>query len=167
MSLLCKNVTLISAFWEWHQTLERTTLLRQISFLVDRPLSEKGRKMLIGLLAKRWSPKSPKLVYTARYAERKPGLNKNQGCWCCITLYYPLISMYNQKYKKLSRTIKDGTVSQTSFSNWFLGNLAPPVSTLSLSLSPSPSLSFSGWPLGTLSPRRDTLCYPRGCWWPT
>ena len=167
MSLLCKNVTLISAFWEWHQTLVRTTLLRQISFLVEGPLSEKGRKMLIGLLAKRWSPKSPKLVYTARYAERKPGLNKNQGCWCCITLYYPLISMYNQKYKKLSRTIKDGTVSQTSFSNWFLGNLAPPVSTLSLSLSPSPSLSFSGWPLGTLSPRRDTLCYSNGCRWPT
>ena len=83
-------------------------------------------------------------MYTTRYAERKPGLNKSQGCWQCIILYYPLISMYNQKYKKPFWTIKDGPVSQSSFWNWFLGNLAPPVST-SLFLSPSPSLSFSGW----------------------
>ena len=75
-----------------------------------------------------------RLVYTARYVERKPGLNKSQGCWCCIILFYPWISMYNQKYKKPFWTIKDGPVSQTSFSNWFLGNLAPPVS-LSFSLS--------------------------------
>ena len=47
--------------------------------------------------------------------------------------------MYNQKYKKPFWTIKDGPVSQTSFSNWFLGNLAPPMSNLSLSPSPSPS----------------------------
>ena len=88
----------------------KTTLLRQISFLVDRPLSEKCHKMLIGLLARRWC-KSSRLVYTARYAERKPGLEKSQGCWHCITLYYPLISTYNQKYKKLSQTIKDGPVT--------------------------------------------------------
>ena len=58
-----------------------------------------------------------------------------------IILYYPLISMYNQKYKKLSQTIKDGPVFQTSFSNWFLGNLAPPMSTLSLFL-PLPPFPF-------------------------
>ena len=52
----------------------------------------------------------------------------------CISLYHPLISMYNKKYKRRFWTIKDGPVSQTSFSNWFLGNLAPPVS-LSFSLS--------------------------------
>ena len=57
---------------------------------------------------------------------------------------YPLNSMYNQRLKKIFRTVKDGPVSQTSFWNWFLGNLAPPVSTSSLSLFPSLSLSFSG-----------------------
>ena len=90
------------------------------------PLSEKGYKMLIVLLAGRWCKSPIQLVYTARYAERKPGLDKSQGCWRCIILYYPLISMYNQKYKRLSRTIKDVPVSQTSFSNWFIGNLTPP-----------------------------------------
>ena len=30
-------------------------------------------------------------MYTARYAERKPGLDKSQGCSCYIILYYPLI----------------------------------------------------------------------------
>ena len=46
--------------------------------------------------------------------------------------------MYNQKYKKLFQTIKDGPVTgKTGF---------PHVKSLflSLSLSPSPSLSFSG-----------------------
>ena len=116
-------------------------------------------------------------MYTARYTERKPGLDKSQGCWCCIILYYPLISMYYQKYKKLSWTRKDGPVSQTSFLNWFLGNLAPPVS-----LSHSPSLFFSGWiPIWNVeahqvylivlafkfrereSPRRGTLRYSNRC----
>ena len=124
-------------------------------------------------------------MHTTRYAERKPGLDKNQGCWHCIILYYPLISMYKKRYKKPLRTIKDGPVSQTSFSNWFLGNLAPPVSTLSLSLSLSPSLSFSGWiPIWSVearqvyllalaskthargSPRRGILRYSNGCRWP-
>ena len=73
-------------------------------------------------------------MYTTRYAERKPGLDNSQGCWCCIILYYPLISTYNQKVKKGFQTIKDGPVSQTSFSNWFLGNLTPPMASLSLSL---------------------------------
>ena len=100
--------------------------------------------MLIGPLA-RDDVNQLRLVYTARYAERKPGLDKSQGCWRCIILYYPLTSMYNQRCKKLFRTIEDGSASQTSFSKWFLGNLAPPMSTSSLSLSPSPSLSFSGW----------------------
>ena len=164
MSLLCKNVTLFSAFWEWHQTLGRTTLL---------PLSEKGCKMLIGLLASsvqfshsvvsdslrphdlqhaRHPCPSPtprvhsdshpssqwchpaisfsvvpfwpeddvnhlRLVYTARYAERKPGLDKSQGCWHSIILYHPLISMYNKKYKRRFQTIKDGPVSPTSLLN--------------------------------------------------
>ena len=155
----------------------------KISFLVDRPLSGKGHKMLIGLLARRWC-KSSRLVYTARYAERKPGLEKSQGCWHCITLYYPLISMYNQKYKKLSQTIKDGPVFQTSFSNWFLGNLAPPhVNSLSLSFSLSLPLLFRLIPwyaeahwvyLLALaskthtrgSPRWGTLHYSSGHRWP-
>ena len=170
MSLLCTNVTLFSAFWERHQTLGRTTLL---------PLSEKGCKMLIGLLARRWC-KSPKTCVYNRYAERKPGLDKSQGCWRCIILYYPLISMYNQKYKKLFQTIKDGPVTgKTGF---------PHVKSLflSLSLSPSPSLSFSGWiPIWGMealrlyllalaskihsrgSLRRGTLHYSSGCRWRT
>ena len=41
-------------------------------------------------------------MYTARYAEKKPGLDKSQGGWHGIILYYPLISIYNQKYKKPS-----------------------------------------------------------------
>ena len=48
-----------------------------------------------------------------------------------IDLY---VQKKKKKYKKPFQTIKDGPVSQTSFSNWFLGNLAPPVS-LSFSLS--------------------------------
>ena len=106
-SLLCKNVTLFSAFWEWHQTLGRTTVL---------PLSEKGCKMLIGLLARRWC-KSPKTCVYNRYAERKPGLDKSQGCWRCIILYYPLISMYKKRYKRPFQTIEDGPVTgKTGFS---------------------------------------------------
>ena len=120
-------------------------------------------------------------MYTTRYAERKPGLNKSQGCWHCIILYYPLISMYKIRYKKPLQTIKDGPVSQPSFLNWFLGILAPPLSNFSLSLSPSPSLSFSGWiPIWGVealwvyllalaskthvrgSPRRGTLHYSSG-----
>ena len=57
----------------------RTTLLRQISFLVDGPLSEKGHKMLKAS----WPEDDVnhlRLVYTDRYTERKPGLNKSQGC---------------------------------------------------------------------------------------
>ena len=117
MCSLCKNVTLFSAFWEWHQTLGRTTLL---------PLSEKGHKMLIGLLAED-DVNHLRLMYTTRYAERKPGLDKSQGCWHCIILYYPLISMYNQKYKRLFRTIEDGLV---------IGKTGSPKSFLTL---------YSGW----------------------
>ena len=121
-----------------------------------------------------------RLVYTVKYAERRPGLDKS-----CIILYYPLISMYNQRFKKIFQTIMDGPVSQTSFSNWFLGNLATAVSTSSLSLSPSPSLSFSGRiPIYSMeahdfyllavyskthvreSPRQGTFCYSSGRQWP-
>ena len=48
----------------------RTTLL---------PLSEKGHKMLIGLLAEE-DVNHLRLISTTRYAERKPGLDKSQGC---------------------------------------------------------------------------------------
>ena len=92
--------------------------------------------------------------------------------------------MYNQKYKKLSQTIKDGPVFQTSFSNWFLGNLAPPhVNSLSLSFSLSLPLLFRLIPWNTEalrvylfaraskthargSPRRSTLRYSSGRLWP-
>ena len=140
--------------------------------------------MLIGPLA-RDDVNQLRLVYTARYAERKPGLDKSQRCWRCIILDYPLISMYNQRYKKLFQTIKDGPASQTSFSNCFLGNLASLGLTTSLALSPSPSLSFLGWiPIWSMeahyvyllalaskteargSPERDTLCYSRRHLWP-
>ena len=56
--------------------------------------------------------------------------------------------MYKKRYKKPLRTIKDGPVSQTSFSNWFLGNLAPPVSNLSLFLPLPPSSFQAEFPSG-------------------
>ena len=113
-----------------------------------------------------------------RFAERKPGLDKGQGCWPCITLYYPLISMYNQKYKKLSWKIKDGPVSRTSFLEIWL----PPCQ-LSLSFSLSLPLLFSliPWNAEALrvylfartskthtrgSPGRGMLHYSSGCLWP-
>ena len=55
----------------------RTTLLRQINLLVDKPLSEKGRKMLAFWLED--DVNHLRLVYTTKYAERKPGLDKSQG----------------------------------------------------------------------------------------
>ena len=109
-----------------------------------------------------------RLVYTARYVERKPGLNKSQGCWCCIILFYPWISTYNQKYKRPFQTNEDGPVIRKTGS---------PVSFLTL---------FSGWIpiLGVEarhvyflalaskthergSPRRGTLHYSSGRRWPT
>ena len=52
-----------------------------------------------------------RLVYTTRYAERKPGLDKSQGRLCCIILYYPLMSMYKKRYKRPFWTIGDGPVA--------------------------------------------------------
>ena len=44
-------------------------------------------------------------------------------------------------FKKIFQKIMDGLVSQSSFSNWFLGNLAPPrINFLSLSFSLSLTL---------------------------
>ena len=58
------------------------------------------------------------------------------------------IDLYVQKrYKKPLQTIKDGPVSQTSFSNWFLGNLAPLMSN-SLCLPPPPSPFQAEFPSG-------------------
>ena len=51
-----------------------------------------------------------RLGFTTGYVERKLGLDKSQGCWRFIILYYPLIFMYNQKYKKPFWTIKVGIV---------------------------------------------------------
>ena len=116
-------------------------------------------------------------MYTARCAERKPGLDKSQGCWRCIILYYALISLYNQKYKRPFWTIEDASVTgKTGF---------PRVESLSLPFSPSPSLSFSGWiPIWSMeahqiyllalasktnergSPRRGTLRYSNRRQWP-
>ena len=53
----------------------RTT---QISLLVDKPLSEKGHKMLAFWLED--DVNHLRLVYTTKYAEKKPGLDKSQGC---------------------------------------------------------------------------------------
>ena len=41
-------------------------------------------------------------LYMERYAERKPGLDKGQDCWPCMTLHLPLFSMYNLRYKSSS-----------------------------------------------------------------
>ena len=107
--------------------------------------------------------------------QRESLVSMSQHCWRCIILYYPLISMYNQKYKRPFRTIEDGPVTgKTGF---------PRVK--SLSLFPSPSLSFSGWvPIWKAeahqvyllalaskahtreSLRRGTLHYSRGRQWP-
>ena len=78
-----RNVTLFSAFWEWHQTLERTTLLGQISFLVDGPLSEKGHKMLIGLLARRWCKSPNTCVYrqVCRKTEKAMATHSSTLAW--------------------------------------------------------------------------------------
>ena len=62
-----------------------------MSFLVDRHLSRKRAiKMLTGPLARRWCKTTWDLLYTGRYAKRKPGLNKGQDCCPCITLHIPL-----------------------------------------------------------------------------
>ena len=52
-----------------------------------------------------------RLVYTTKYAERKPGLDKSEGCRHCIILYYPLMSMYIKRYKRPFWTIEDGPVT--------------------------------------------------------
>ena len=145
---------------------KRTTLLRQISSLADRPLSEKGHKMLIGLLAEE-DVNHLRLISTTRYAERKPGLDKSQGWWHCIILYYPLISMYNQKYKRPFWTIEDGPVTGktgfprvffTLFSGWIpiWGMEALRVYLL--------ALAFRIHARGSL--RWGTLRYSTGRWWP-
>ena len=108
-------------------------------------------------------------MYRTKYAERKPGLNKSQGCLRCITLYYTLISMYNQKYKKLSQTIKGGPVTGKTGSPMF--------SFLSYSifwLIPIWGIEASGVYLFAQaskthargSPRRGTLRYSSGSLWP-
>ena len=56
----------------------RTTFLRQISLLVDKPLSEKGHKMLAFWLED--DVNHLRLVYTTKYAEKRPDLDKSQGC---------------------------------------------------------------------------------------
>ena len=71
-------------------------------------------------------------VYIDRYAERKPGSNKGQGCYPCMILHLPLFSMYNLRYKSSFWKKSCRPCSPK------LGN---PMSFFFLSL----SLSFSGW----------------------
>ena len=109
-----------------------------------------------------------RLMYTTRYAERKPGLNKSEGCWCCIILYYPLISMYKKRYKRPFWTTEEGPViGNTGFPCvffsysvfWLNSHLGAEARHVYL-LAPSSKICERG------SPRRGTLRYSNGCWWP-
>ena len=71
--------------------IKEETLQGEKSFLADRHLSRKRAiRMLTGPLARRWCKTTWDLLYTGRYAKRKPGLNKGQDCCLCITLHIPL-----------------------------------------------------------------------------
>ena len=76
--------------------IKEKTLQGKMSFLVVRHLSRKRAiKMLTGPLARWWYKTTWDLLYTGRYAKRKPGLNKGQDCCPCITLHIPLF-LYGQ-----------------------------------------------------------------------
>ena len=78
-----------------------------MSFLIDRHLSRKRAiKMLTGPLARRWYKTTWDLLYTGRYAKRKPGLNKGQDCCPYITLHIPLFLYVQLGVYKLLLKIK-------------------------------------------------------------
>ena len=52
-------------------------------------------------------------MYTERFAERKPGLDKGQGCWPYITLYYLLIFYFPGKLFILSVVHRDQWIIQS------------------------------------------------------
>ena len=57
----------------------RTTFLRQINLLVDKPYQKRAVKCYLAF----WPEDDVnhlRFMYTTRYAERKPGLDKSQGC---------------------------------------------------------------------------------------
>ena len=83
------------------------TLQGKMSFLVDRHLSRKRAvKMLTGPQARRWCKTIWDLLYSGRYAKRKPGLNKGQDCCPCITLHIPLFLYVQLGVYKLLLKIK-------------------------------------------------------------
>ena len=87
--------------------IKEKTLQGKRSFPVDRHLSRKRAiKMLTGPLARRWYKTTWDLLYTGRYAKRKPGLNKGQDCCPCITLHIPLFLYVQLGVYKLLLKIK-------------------------------------------------------------
>ena len=79
--------------------IKEKTLLGKKSFLVDRHLSRKRAiKMLAGPLARRWCKTTWDLLYTGRYAKRKPGLNEGQDCCPCIAPQFHYFFMDNLGY---------------------------------------------------------------------
>ena len=87
--------------------IKEKTLQGKMSFLVDRHLSRKRTiKMLTGPPARRWCKTTWDLLYTGRYAKRKPGLNKGQDCCPCITLHIPLFLYVQLGVYKLLLKIK-------------------------------------------------------------
>ena len=87
--------------------IKEKTLQGKMSFLVDRHLSRKRAiKMLTGPLARRWCKTTWDLLYTGRYAKRKPGLNKVQDCCPCIILHIPLFLYVQFGVYKLLLKIK-------------------------------------------------------------
>ena len=87
--------------------IKEKTLQGKKSFLVDRHLSRKRAiKMLTGPLARRWCKITWDLLYTGRYAKRKPGLNKGQHCCPCIILHIPLFLYVQLGVYKLLLKIK-------------------------------------------------------------
>ena len=139
--------------------------LEKISFLVDWPLSErKGHKMLAGLMARRWCKAPKTFVYICIKHLILIRVRSADPAWLCL-LYLPL------------RTTKSIKVDlENKETDLFLERLVTPVS----------SFSFSGWiPIRSVeahhvyllalaskthvrgSPRRGTLHYSSGRWWPT
>ena len=73
----------------------RTTFLRQINLLVDKPYQKRAVKCYLAF----WPEDDVnhlRFMYTTRYAERKPGLDKSQ-VWLTLHNFILSIDLYVQK----------------------------------------------------------------------